>query len=344
MILSIIIPVHNCEEYLNECLESCFDQDVSSDSFQVICVDDGSTDNSQRILSHYKKQHNNFLWFYQEQGGVSKARNQGLKKAQGDYVWFVDADDFIENCVLNDIFTILMNSNCDRLKVSSYCFFDTLSSEEKKKRNQRELISNYPYKDTQITRTVLRRSYIEKHGILFYEDLFYGEDTLFNFETRFYNPVDLRFNKVVYYYRKHLNASTNFNSENKKLLYFVSSYRAIQKVNHYYKKRTFYSETRLMLIYWLEIFLDLGGQLNTKQIKEVIDNNGKNTIEVNKLDLKLSRLNRIYTKAIIYSQYDVLRKYHKQCEKRKMKKINNQIRKKRICGYLKHPKRLFMIN
>lgn len=343
MILSIIIPVHNGEKYLNDCLKSCFEQNVSKDDYQVICVDDGSTDNSQNILEQYKTYHNNLLTIYQEQRGVSKARNEGLKIAQGDYVWFVDADDFIAKDILRDIFLVICNSRCDRLKVSSYCFFDQLSDEEKKKRECGELISNYPYKNTQITRTIIRRNYIESNRIKFYEELFYGEDTIFNYETRLYNPVDRCLNKVTYFYRKHLRASTSFNTDDKKLRYFISCYRAIFIVNAYYKKGVSYTETRSMLIYWLDAFLDSGGQIDTTTIQEVIsDKNGK-TIKIQNLDCRLVKLNRIYQKVIINEQYDLLEKYHKKCEKRKVKRLNKQTRRKKLLGYLKHPKRLFVV-
>ena len=87
MILSIIIPVHNGEKYLNDCLKSCFEQNVSKDDYQVICVDDGSTDNSQNILEQYKTYHNNLLTIYQE--GLNPSREQRLKNCYSKQIPFI---------------------------------------------------------------------------------------------------------------------------------------------------------------------------------------------------------------------------------------------------------------
>lgn len=114
-------------------------------------------------------------------------------------------------------------------------------------------------------------------------------------------------------------------------------------MNAYYKKGVSYTETRNMLIYWLDAFLDSGGQIDTTTIQEVIsDKNGK-TIKIQNLDCRLVKLNRIYQKVIINEQYDLLEKYHKKCEKRKVKRLNKQTRRKKLLGYLKHPKRLFVV-
>lgn len=93
-ILSIIVPVYNVEKYLRKCLDSIFDQTI--DNFEVICVNDGSTDSSADILDEYAKKHGNMIVFNQENGGLSMARNSGMKLATGKYIGFVDSDDFVD--------------------------------------------------------------------------------------------------------------------------------------------------------------------------------------------------------------------------------------------------------
>lgn len=341
MFLSIIIPVHNGDKYLQECLESCFNQNISIDEYQVICIDDGSTDNSKTVLSYYKTKYMNFVYSFQEQGGVGKARNHGLQIAKGDYVWFVDADDFIENNILRDVFSIIKQSNCDRLKLASYCFINELSDIEKRKKDKGLIVSNYPYKNTQITRTIIKRSFIENHKIFFHEQLFYGEDTLFNFETRIHEPLDCYFSKVVYYYRKHINASTSFDSEIKIIRYFISCYRAISIVGDYYIQRISSKLSREMLIYWLDNFFVCGGKIDKTKIKNIIDAEApQKTIKVQQFDFRLVGLYRTYKKVIFQSQYDLLKRFHKKHEKNRIKKLNHQIQRKKIFGYLKHPRRL----
>ena len=93
-LLSIIVPVYNVEKYLRSCLDSIFNQTI--DNFEVICVNDGSTDSSADILEEYAKEHKNMIVFNQENGGLSMARNSGIKLASGKYIGFVDSDDFVD--------------------------------------------------------------------------------------------------------------------------------------------------------------------------------------------------------------------------------------------------------
>lgn len=100
MILSIIIPVYNVEKYLEKCLQSCMNQDISYKRYEVIVVNDGSPDNSIGIAERFSMRYPNIVIINQENQGLSGARNTGMKYAKGEYVWFVDSDDYIEkNCL-----------------------------------------------------------------------------------------------------------------------------------------------------------------------------------------------------------------------------------------------------
>jgi glycosyltransferase involved in cell wall biosynthesis len=92
--ISIIIPVYNAEKYLNKCLESVINQTLKD--IEIICINDGSTDNSLDILQKYAKQDNRFIIINQDSSGAGVARNAGLDKAQGEYLAFLDSDDFFE--------------------------------------------------------------------------------------------------------------------------------------------------------------------------------------------------------------------------------------------------------
>lgn len=100
MKLSLIIPIYNVERYIERCLQSCLNQDLSFSEYEIIAVDDGSPDNSKRIVKLYQEQYPNINLIIQENKGLSGARNTGLRIARGEYVWFIDSDDFIEpNCI-----------------------------------------------------------------------------------------------------------------------------------------------------------------------------------------------------------------------------------------------------
>ena len=101
--LSIIIPVYKVEKYIARCLDSIFNQKVDDSLIEVIVVNDGTPDNSMQIVNSYVAMHRNLTIINQENQGLSVARNVGLAKATGDYVWFVDSDDWL----VEDAFSIL---------------------------------------------------------------------------------------------------------------------------------------------------------------------------------------------------------------------------------------------
>lgn len=93
---SIIIPIYNTEKYIRECLDSLLKENVD---IEIIIINDGSTDNSSEIIKEYLGK-GNIKYFYQENSGVSKARNLGISKATGDYIMFLDSDDYIKKGAL----------------------------------------------------------------------------------------------------------------------------------------------------------------------------------------------------------------------------------------------------
>ena len=104
MLISFIIPVYNVEKYLNECVDSILSQEFKD--YEIILVDDGSTDTSGVICDEYAKKHANVIVEHKPNGGSSDARNVGIKLARGEYVLFVDSDDYIEK---NSMYAIV---NC----------------------------------------------------------------------------------------------------------------------------------------------------------------------------------------------------------------------------------------
>ena len=119
MKLSIIIPIYNVEKYIGRCAESVLNQNVPPSQYEVIFVNDGTKDNSVEVLNKaidFEK-FPNFHIYNKENGGLSSARNFGLDKAHGDYVWFVDSDDWIEPNCLAKIVKKLNEMNPDILYI-----------------------------------------------------------------------------------------------------------------------------------------------------------------------------------------------------------------------------------
>lgn len=106
MRLSVIIPVYNAGRYIGKCLESLYRQGLVETDFEVILVDDGSQDDSLLRMKNFAALHSNIQVISQKNQGVSAARNNGLKRAEGTYVYFMDADDYLVDAALGQLLTV----------------------------------------------------------------------------------------------------------------------------------------------------------------------------------------------------------------------------------------------
>lgn len=118
MLLSVIIPVYNVEMYINKCLDSLIKQ-ITSD-VEVICIDDGSTDNSGKICDEYARYKVNIHVFHKANGGVGSARNLGLKMAKGQYVAWVDPDDYVHPDWFRKLKEVLVRDSPDLILFDYY--------------------------------------------------------------------------------------------------------------------------------------------------------------------------------------------------------------------------------
>ena len=115
MILTFIIPLYNCKPYIAKCLDEIYSSNTSLKDFEIIVVNDGSVDGGPEIVEGYCRRFSNLHLMNQTNQGASTARNLGLNNAKGDYIWFVDADDFIENSFLKQVMRILLREEYDMI-------------------------------------------------------------------------------------------------------------------------------------------------------------------------------------------------------------------------------------
>src|SRR5699024_1200447 len=111
MLISVIIPIYNKEEYLDECINSVVNQTYKN--LEIILVNDGSTDRSEVIINKWYKKDDRIVFLNQENKGVSSARNKGISKANGEYVFFIDADDRLEDNALNLLYKYSLINKSD---------------------------------------------------------------------------------------------------------------------------------------------------------------------------------------------------------------------------------------
>ena len=116
MLLSIIVPVYNVEKYFRKCVNSLLNQDLSLEEYEIILVDDGSTDQGGKICDGYALNHPNVKVIHQQNSGLSAARNRGIDAAQGKYIQFVDSDDYLEPNVLKALVEKMESDELDVLR------------------------------------------------------------------------------------------------------------------------------------------------------------------------------------------------------------------------------------
>ena len=184
---SVIIPVYNAEGTLRRCLDSLVRQQFSD--YELLIINDGSTDGSDAICREYANTYSCVRYFAKESGGVSSARNLGLEQAEGEYILFVDSDDYVSQ----DYFALLshtLESNAVDLLMFGYRNFGGVSTEwdtgefyEDAETGIAKQISSVmqQYLFSSLCSKVFKRQIIEQHNIRFANDLAIGEDQAFIF-------------------------------------------------------------------------------------------------------------------------------------------------------------------
>lgn len=257
MFLSFVIPVYNAETYICECLNSLVEQDISKEEYEILCVNDGSWDGSLEILKAYEASYPNITVIDKENGGVTTARNAGLAAAKGDYIWFVDSDDFIKENCLSRLMSAARETDCDRMIFGGYQFTDFLTPDEQERSLRNELPANTPWYDSVVWRCLLRRSFLLEHDLSFrYPELTHGEDGLFMYEVTLHSPRDTQTEEILYFYREHSgSAETSPTPENRKRK--LRSYTRITQIlhDHYTSGRTdAITANKLMSFLWFSLY------------------------------------------------------------------------------------------
>ena len=215
MLFSIIIPVYNVEKYLRVCLDSLLDQSFSD--WEAICVNDGSTDGSASILDDYSSRDARFRIVEQSNAGLSAARNAGLRFAVGDYVLFLDSDDWLETDAL-----AILSRNLDGEDLVCFSGQRFLESEQRYLPADRLQGHSYPsgmdyYNENALQRrdfafvcVVLRaykRSFLTEHSLHFSEGI-YHEDNLFTPHVCYFAQRVKVIDSCLYVYRVRENSIT----------------------------------------------------------------------------------------------------------------------------------------
>lgn len=184
---SVIIPVYNAKETLRRCLDSLVRQQFSD--YELLLINDGSTDGSDAICREYANTYSCVRYFVKENGGVSSARNLGLEQAEGEYILFVDSDDYVSENYFSVISDALDN-NVVELLMFGYCNFGSISAEwDTGEFNENTEVgiairvssAMQQYLFSSLWSKAFKRHIIEQYNMCFANDLAIGEDQAFIF-------------------------------------------------------------------------------------------------------------------------------------------------------------------
>ncbi|MBR2024469.1 MAG: glycosyltransferase family 2 protein [Clostridia bacterium] len=231
--ISVIIPVYNVEKYLKDCIDSILMQ--SMQDYEIILVDDGSTDRSGAICDEYANKKENIFAYHKENGGPSDARNLGISKAKGEYIVFVDSDDYFDDYkIFEKMLTASQNGQID---VVAYCikFYDAISGRLQEKQYYDESINDLPNLEEKLKYVIsndqtvisscgyaVKREFILKND-LFFEKGIVAEDTERTMRIFSCNPSIVFVNEPAYCTRRGRPGSLSTVVENKNVkdLFYV---------------------------------------------------------------------------------------------------------------------------
>lgn len=264
-LISIIIPVYNVQEHLNHCLNSVIKQTYTN--LEIICINDGSTDNSLNILQKYSQKDNRIKIINKQNGGLSSARNAGLKAFTGEYVFFLDSDDYIHPQTIEILYNGITStktqiSECNYItinkKINSFEHYDKISF--KKIKNPLKAFSE---RKKYFTPSVWKRLYSKEiiQNMLFIENIVW-EDVPFTIEL--YNKINELSQTYLPLYFYYQNGNSISNTKHTKFKYDCH-FQNILFINNFLKNKKNIKEKCIGLL-TRRILNDL---------KEIKDNNLK---------------------------------------------------------------------
>lgn len=261
--VSVIVPIYNVEEYLNECLDSLVDQTI--DSMEVLMIDDGSPDRSGQIAQEYEKKYENFYYIKKENGGLGQARNFGINYAHGEYIAFLDSDDLVAPKAYEKMYDLAKKMDND-LVVGDVVRFNSKkvfnSNLHRRAFNNAENNTHILRKpelvyDTTSWNKLYRLSWWKKNNFHFPEKILY-EDIPVTIPAHFKaNSVSI-LNDIVYYWRVRDGVSKSITQNRTDQKNFYDRLKIMKMVDEFYEKNVTDNHAQNMKNFkWLDLDLKL---------------------------------------------------------------------------------------
>ena len=251
--LTIIVPVYNGEKSLKRCVESILAQDYKD--FEALLIDDGSKDDSYKIMSEFAKEDERIIPIHKENGGVSSTRNLGLEKARGKYIQFIDVDDWLPFDSAKLMVRAMEENKADMVIGDFYRVVDDKISKKGSIREGGMITRNLFADKMMITpadfyygalwNKLYRKEIIDKYKIRMDENISYCEDTIFNLEYLLHANLIYVLKSPVYYYVKtegslveqNLNIENTVRMKTSVIRYYNDFYKNIMDEDDYEERK-----------------------------------------------------------------------------------------------------------
>ena len=244
-LISVIIPVHNTAEYLDECISSIIKQTYSN--IEIIIVNDGSTDNSEQIILKYKKNDDRIKYYHKSSTGCGDSRNYGLDRAKGKYIYFLDSDDYVSPNLLEKLYNAIKPNDSFSGFLNVYMIFDNEIKLFKRNENE-QIYLKYPA----VWSRLYNKKILDESKIRF-SDVVVGEDLEFNCKLILFNNKFTYINDALYYYRIRQDSTIHNKKTNKlavlKAIDYIEEYAKINnKKSDFHKLLEFISICHILRV------------------------------------------------------------------------------------------------
>lgn len=257
--VSIIVPVYNVEKYIDKCLNSLVKQTL--EDIEIIIVNDGSTDNSIGVINSYIKEYpKKIVYIEKENGGLSDARNYGMPYAKGEYIAFLDSDDYVEKETYQKMYELAIKENSDMVECDFYWEYSNKLKEDAGTtyKEKHEMITNVR---VVAWNKLIKRDVIEKDKISFPKGYRY-EDVEFTYKLIPYlNKVSFLKEPLIHYVQRENSISNSQNERTKEI------FDVLEHVLNFYEEKKLYEEYKEELEYIYTRYLLCSSLLRMVKIK-----------------------------------------------------------------------------
>lgn len=307
--VSVIIPIYGVEKYLKKCVDSLIKQNF--DDYEILLIDDGSPDKCGEICDNYSNEYDNIYAFHKENGGLSSARNYGIKRAKGEYLIFVDSDDFVSENMISILYNSIKN-DCTDIAICNR--FEYLEYNNKCKKSY---VNNYKHEIFNYEQAIMElcsfqcfdmSAWAKIYKRELFEDIEFPEGKLSEDYYIMYrlfekcNSISY-INEYLYYYVQRKgsiskNKKINYDymeAAKQQMLYIESKYENLKKY-----VRTAYLLSNITIFDW---YIKNKRTLPTKAEYKRLKNEVKNNLEYLKQNEKISASRKIQANFFVFNKY-----------------------------------------